>query len=439
LRNYFASYEQPGECTQEYLTDVLDYRLVSYFTIANTTNESTLLGKFRNRYKSLMLDSGAFSAWTNHITIDPDEFIFYCIDKEIKHKEQCIKRGIQEYELFDYIVALDLIPSRYGDNVESAEKSRENYESMVERFKQEGLSWRKIIPVYHQWEELRYLEDMIKAGIDYIGISPSNDASNKDYDKRVFLMETVDSCMDGDEPKAKFHAFGLSSFSILRDFKTLFYSADAKTWGQWAENRIVLFPKLNMKYIDAPIGLFGFRWIFDDPEPERVDIGSDSKGLSWYLAHEDETTYKINEARIDEICLYYEELGYRLGYSETQRRRIGKLEPHEHILKDTWARERKHGYQRKGDSPFMWTLKYETYEDGTASKGLIHNTQAMMYLNIIAFRWWHSILDPAAYDIDISPEPDYDPEEVHAGRMADPLLDKISDKLNKRLISPDTD
>lgn len=159
---------------------------------------------------NLMLDSGAFSAWTHGQEIDVKDYIAY----------------IKEFGwLFDSIVTLDVIPGEFGVRKETKDieravhKSYENHQEM----KAAGI---KSIPVFHQYENFKYLERMLEDGEEYIGISPSGDniSMSSDWFRDVFHIITDDEGY----PVVKTHGFGVTSIPIMMRFP--WYSMDSVTW-----------------------------------------------------------------------------------------------------------------------------------------------------------------------------------------------------------------
>jgi len=158
---------------------------------------------------SLIIDSGAFSAWTKNVKINLSEYIDFC--HETVKLKPC--NNI-------YFINLDVIPGSFGKRPtneqieESAKKGMENYQIM----KRAGL---KVMPVFHQHEDFKWLKEMIKE-IDYIGISPANDVSVK---RRINWLKKVYSLMKADY---KTHLFGFTAFEALKQFPC--YSADSTSW-----------------------------------------------------------------------------------------------------------------------------------------------------------------------------------------------------------------
>jgi hypothetical protein len=103
---------------------------------------------------NIMVDSGAFSAWTKDKEINLDEYISF-----IKRFEDDIS----------YYINLDVIPGDPGRKPTakeidfSANKGWENYQKMLE----EGLN---PIPVFHFGEDIKWLRRIIDSGVNYVGL-----------------------------------------------------------------------------------------------------------------------------------------------------------------------------------------------------------------------------------------------------------------------------
>lgn len=162
------------------------------------------------------LDSGAFSVHTGNANTTLDEYIDY-------------ENSIDEY--VDVFAELDTIPGEFGkpksaeDYAESARKSWESYLYMREKCK----SPEKIMPVFHFGESFDALRNMLEwtdengKHLEYIGISPANDASQKD--KNVYLDEVASIIKASTNPNVKTHLYGMTSLDALAKYPC--YSADS--------------------------------------------------------------------------------------------------------------------------------------------------------------------------------------------------------------------
>lgn len=159
----------------------------------------------------MMLDSGAFSAWTRKINIDLDTYIQFCKDN---------------HQHFDCVVNLDVIPAEFGRKPSATEveaSAQQSWDNLL-YMESHGL---KPIPVFHMGETFDWLEKIIIHGCDYVGISPANDrttAQKRDWLDKVFEFIADDHGY----PEVKTHGFGVTSVPLL--FRYPWYSADSTSW-----------------------------------------------------------------------------------------------------------------------------------------------------------------------------------------------------------------
>jgi hypothetical protein len=238
--------------------------LASFFQIGNT--------KFKRQKKcsKLMLDSGAFSAFTQKKPVDIDKYIEYLLS----HKKT-----------FDYKIALDI----FGDE------------------KQSYLNWRKItkagiknIPVFHatasDWKYLyKYADET-----DYIGIGG---IALLRYTNRKPLLAKIFTDFP-DSTKIGFHGFGVNDERLMIEFP--WRSVDARTahllarfgliqtpWGPLRINPN--FPSNGRKAIEWQQGIkkgIVFEWL-------------NSIGANIPLAQEQTIPGKVERCRI--TIIYFEE------------------------------------------------------------------------------------------------------------------------------------
>jgi hypothetical protein len=172
----------------------------------------------------LILDSGAFSAWTKKVVIQLDDYIAF------------IKANIDQ---IDYYVNMDVIPGEFGrkpseDEVEkSAQASWDNLIYM----ESEGLH---PVPVYHMGESIEWLDKLIDHGCSYIGISPANDRTTK---QKIKWLDMVfhHICDSNGVPKIRTHGFGVTSLPIL--YRYPWYSVDSMSWVRFAAYGSIVVPK----------------------------------------------------------------------------------------------------------------------------------------------------------------------------------------------------
>lgn len=164
-------------------------------------------------FAKLILDSGAYSAYTQRKTINLDDYISY------------IKRN---QHLIAHYVNLDVIPGTPDKRAtqeeveDSAQKSYENLQYM----KAAGLT---PIPVFHQGERFYWLERLVAEGWKYIGISPSEarDRNNKGLIRWMDQVFTMITDKDG-WPTVDTHGFGVMGYQAIMRYPLT--TGDAISW-----------------------------------------------------------------------------------------------------------------------------------------------------------------------------------------------------------------
>ena len=166
----------------------------------------------------LFIDSGAFTAHTLGKELDVDEYIEYL---------NSIDDFIHCFAQVDHIPGKFRQPKTREEMLEAPRLSWENYLYMKDKVK----SKHKLLPVFHQGEDWKWLENMLEfrdddGPIQYIGISPSNDVSTAN--KKVFIDRCFSIISKSSNPNVKTHAFGMTSLPLLESYP--FYSADSTGW-----------------------------------------------------------------------------------------------------------------------------------------------------------------------------------------------------------------
>jgi hypothetical protein len=262
-------------------------RLVSYFEIKKDKKISTFYYRDENdtgkRRKELLLDSGAFSAWSKGVEINFQEYIDFCIENG---------------DYFDWIVNLDVIPGKpfkkttKEDIVNSSEQGWKNYDKMIAS----GIPKEKLIHVFHQGEEFSLLERMVEE-IEYIGISPANDKNTQQK------MQWLDKCMkyivdENGYPKVKFHGFGVTSLKIM--LKYPFYSIDSTTWLIAGNLGYIFMPRLEKG-----------QWIYDETS-WRIAVSS----VGPLMKEKGKHLQSLSPGNKKVVLKYITDHGYSIGTSE---------------------------------------------------------------------------------------------------------------------------
>ena len=178
----------------------------------------------------LFIDSGAWSAHSQGKEVDVDDYIKY----------------INENDQYFYIYAqVDKIPGEFRkpktkeQKLEAPEISWKNYLYMKNKVKTRD----KLIPVFHQGEDFKWLKNMLEythedtgEHIPYIGISPANDSPIPG--KLAFVDKCFDIIKHSSNSNVKTHAFGMTSLKILEKYP--FTSADSTSYLMQAVNGSIM-------------------------------------------------------------------------------------------------------------------------------------------------------------------------------------------------------
>lgn len=171
----------------------------------------------------LVVDSSAYSAWTRGLEVDIDEYIAFI---------NSISDVVYWFAELDKIPGKFRVPRTKEELLEAPEISWRNYLYMIERVN----CPKKILPIFHMDEDFFYLKQMISyqfedgSFIEYIGISPSNDASIPDkinwyHDVWRIIYE---ECARLGRSLPLSHNFGCTSISIMEQFPSM--SSDSTSW-----------------------------------------------------------------------------------------------------------------------------------------------------------------------------------------------------------------
>lgn len=181
------------------------------------------------RRVSLLLDSGAFSAWNRGEEIDVKAYIAF-----VKANAHVI----------DSYVSLDTIPGSMGRmdrSQESIEKSAAASYKNQQVMKDAGLH---PIPVFHQGERYEWLERYVDDGEPYIGISQYMRSTRSE------LMQWLDECFTrvtdrAGRPLVKTHGFGTTSHEAI--WRYPWQSVDSTTWAIAPAYGMLITPRANAR------------------------------------------------------------------------------------------------------------------------------------------------------------------------------------------------
>jgi len=268
MRIWFASAEPPHLERESNLVVLLSYYDLQLTNIP-FRKELWKLMKKKKKKVSLFLDSGAFSAFTQGIAIDIQEYIKFI--KE--HKE-----------FIDIYANLDVIGNAKGTlkNQRIMEKA--------------GLN---PLPCFHQGEDYKYLKYYLD-NYDYIALGGL--AGNRYSTWEVFehltrcFQEYI--CDQDGMPKVKVHGFGMTSWKFMRHFP--WYSVDSTSWILTGRNGSILMPrKRNGEYIYTE-------------DPIKVNISNKSPKVKEAGKH----LINFSKREQEVILEYIKSKGFKVGESE---------------------------------------------------------------------------------------------------------------------------
>lgn len=214
----------------------------------------------------LFLDSGAFSAWTQGVTIDIQQYIDF------------IK--VNEYAISFY-ANLDVI----GD----PEGTLANQRTMEAA----GLT---PVPVYHYGEPERYLRDYVR-DYQYIAIGGMVGKPNKALQQWLDPL-WANHLVDGEGmPLCKVHGFGMTSLRLMLRYP--WWSVDSTSW--------VVTGRLGSIYI--PRRKNG-KWVYDE-DSWKIAVSNRSPSKSEAGKH----INTLAPAERELFISYIHEKGYQLGES----------------------------------------------------------------------------------------------------------------------------
>jgi len=246
MRLYFATWlaERPQK-------DVLDKydikrRLLSFQRIRQskpivTLEEHTLPDL------EIMLDSGAFSAWTRGIPIDIDDYAQFVLDNP----------GV-----FSIVANLDVIPGSKGrtpTQVEINKAAQAGWENW--KYLEKKLPGTKILHAFHYGESDAWLKK-IMGETDYLAIGGIAMGLTT-LQRQAWLDDLMQRVLTDDDgrPVRKFHGFGVTSLDILKRYP--WFSVDSTSW--------VLTGRFGGVYI--PLGSADHKVVFSEQSPKQSEHG----------------------------------------------------------------------------------------------------------------------------------------------------------------------
>lgn len=230
----------------------------------------------KNKNISIFLDSGAFSAWSQKIDIDIDEYIAF----------------IKKYKKYiDVYANLDVIGDAVG--------TYENQKYMESK----GLN---PIPVFHPlFEPVSWLEKYINKKYDYIAMGgmAGGSVTVKQILPMLDMVFKEYLCDKNGMPKMKVHGFGLTSHRLMLRYP--WYSVDSTSWVMTGRMGSVFIPVFILKKNASPShDLPSWKITFSNKSPSQKEQGKhfttltslEQKRIKEYLKYKG---YTVEELAID--------------------------------------------------------------------------------------------------------------------------------------------
>lgn len=200
--------------------------LVSYYGMKKNYTKPNWVGK-------LMLDSGAFSAWRQHTSIDVDAYIEFCL---------------QHHKYYDAVIALDVV-----------NKPRTSFDNF-KRMQKAGLD---VVPVYHIDEPLSFLYKLCDE-CSYVGIGGIAWVYRKT--KHIFLRKVFNDFPD--PSKIGFHGFGINDIDIMTTYP--WKTVDATSAHRRARVGLIYTPWTRNLSINPTVPAVRLKW-WSDMKVATVD------------------------------------------------------------------------------------------------------------------------------------------------------------------------
>ena len=193
--------------------------LYSYYYLKDSSDEK-VLEAFELTKGKIMIDSGAFTAWSKNIEIDEDKYIKF----------------INKWDKYVYLFGqIDVIPTKkaHSKQIEKCcEETWKNYLYMYERIN----SPKKLLYTFHYGEPIKFLKqalswkDKNESQMEYIALGGLVGKTTEQREK--FLNTCFKIIKDSPNPNIKVHGFGVSTLELW--LKYPFASCDSFSASQSA-------------------------------------------------------------------------------------------------------------------------------------------------------------------------------------------------------------
>jgi uncharacterized Zn ribbon protein len=213
----------------------------------------------------LMLDSGAYSVWTKGASVDIKEYAKFCL----------------AHPKVSYYVSLDVITGKPGssdpvsslDIEECCKRGWENYQYLIS-----FLPEKKVIPVFHLKDPIKWLHRYMTAGATYVGLGGL--ALSSSAERLSFLRNIRPVLFDGSgKPRLRLHGFGMTSMDVMNYWE--WHSVDSTAWKHCASWGAVYVPRRTQGTVDY--GKEPMVIAFSDASPKQSRKQEHYRSLSPYV------------------------------------------------------------------------------------------------------------------------------------------------------------
>lgn len=196
-------------------------RLLSWHANSKDDIQQFVDAQSNGRESFGIVDSGAFTVWNKGGVIDVKEYI---------------AKLIELLPYFDVAANLDVIPGKKGMDAadytpaithKAAQDGWNNYQLISEGLKAAGIDPGRVMPIYHQGENMDWLKTMVDHGCPYIGISPSNDYATS---QRQHWLDDVFDYLRSLPQIPKTHGYAVTSPRLMEQYP--WFSVDSASWVQ---------------------------------------------------------------------------------------------------------------------------------------------------------------------------------------------------------------
>ncbi len=277
---------------------------------------------------NLFLDSGAFSAWTQGVPIDIQDYIEF------------IKQHLDILEVYANLDVIGLGGKQ--PNRLTAEKTLENQKIMEKA----GLN---PLPCFHFGEPFEFLQYYID-NYDYLALGVAGNSGNA-------IIPWLDECFENyicdakGIPKIKIHGFAITSLKAMLRYP--FYSVDSTSWVMTSRTGSIYVPRYR-----------GGEWIYDE-NSWKVSVSSRSPIKATEAGMHIET---FSPKQKEIILNYIHEKGYKLGESRFEK----TSQSHELKENERWA-------EKKPKDKTVPRLLEIIEEDGVSNRYQLRDEMNIIY------------------------------------------------------------